>query len=87
MSGAIGSGYGLLPTLIANSTSVHQQLDTLTEQVSTGLVSQTYAGLGSGASLALDLNPQLTALQTYQQNISQATGSMQLTQTAMTQIQ
>jgi flagellar hook-associated protein 3 FlgL len=87
MSGAIGSGYGLLPTLIANSTSVHQQLDTLTEQVSTGLVSQTYAGLGSGASLALDLNPQLTALQTYQQNIGQATGSMQLTQTAMTQIQ
>jgi flagellar hook-associated protein 3 FlgL len=87
MSSTIGSGYGILPTLIANSTSVHQQLDTLTEQVSTGLVSQSYAGLGSGASVALDLSPQLTALQTYQNNIDQATGSMQVTQTAMTQIQ
>jgi flagellar hook-associated protein 3 FlgL len=55
--------------------------------VSSGLVSQTYAGLGSQAGLALDLNPQLSALQTYQNNIGQATGSMGLTQTAMTQIQ
>jgi flagellar hook-associated protein 3 FlgL len=87
MSSTIGSGFGILPTLIANSSNVHQQLDTLTEQVSTGLVSQTFAGLGSDASVALNLSPQLTALQTYQNNISQATGSMQLTQTVMTQIQ
>ena len=86
MSSAI-SGYGILPTLIANSTSVHQQLDTLTEQASTGLVSQTYAGLGGEASVSLNLNPQLTALQTYQNDIGQATGSMAVTQTAMTQIQ
>jgi flagellin-like hook-associated protein FlgL len=87
MSTTIGSGYGILPTLIANSTSVHQQLDTLTEQASTGLVSQSYAGLGGAASVSLNLNPQLTALQTYQTNIDQATGGMQVTQTAMTQIQ
>ncbi|HEX4368822.1 MAG TPA: flagellin [Rhodopila sp.] len=87
MSSAITSGYGILPTLIANSTSVHQQLDTLTEQASTGLVAQTYAGLGGEASVSLNLNPQLTALQTYQNDIGQATGSMAVTQTAMTQIQ
>lgn len=87
MSSTIGSGYGILPTLIANSASVHQQLDTLTQQVSTGLVSQTFAGLGAQASVALNLSPQITALQTYQTNIGQATGSMQVTQTAMTQIQ
>jgi flagellar hook-associated protein 3 FlgL len=86
MSSAI-AGYGILPTLIANSTSVHQQLDTLTEQASTGLVSQTYAGLGGQASVSLDLNPQLTALQNYQNNIGQATGSMQVTQATMTQLQ
>ena len=68
--------------------SVHQQLDTLTEQASTGLVSQTYAGLGGGeAGVSLDLNPQINTLQAYQNNINQATGSMQVTQTAMTQIQ
>jgi flagellar hook-associated protein 3 FlgL len=87
MSSTIGGGYGILPTLIANSANVHQQLDTLTEQASTGLVSQTFAGLGGEASVSLNLNPQLTALQTYQNNIGQATGSMQVTQTAMTQIQ
>jgi flagellar hook-associated protein 3 FlgL len=90
MSGTIGStgaGYGIISTLIANSTTVHQQLDKLTEQVSTGLVSQTYAGLGAGANVSLNLNPQLSALQTYQNNIDQATGSMQVTQTAMTQLQ
>jgi flagellar hook-associated protein 3 FlgL len=87
MSSSIGSGYGILSTLISNSTLVHQQLDTLTEQVSTGLVAQTYAGLGSEAAVSVDVNSQLSALQTYQNNISQATGSMQVTQTAMTQIQ
>jgi flagellar hook-associated protein 3 FlgL len=87
MSTSIGSGFGILSSLIANASSVHQQLDTLTEQVSTGLVSQTYAGLGSQAGVALNLNPQLTALQTYQTNIGQASGGMQLTQTTMTQIQ
>jgi flagellar hook-associated protein 3 FlgL len=90
MSGSIsapGTGYGIINTLIAQSTSVHQQLDTLTEQASTGLVAQTYAGLGAGASISLNLNPQLSALQTYQANIGQATGTMQVTQNAMTQIQ
>jgi flagellar hook-associated protein 3 FlgL len=90
MSTTIGNtvaGYGMLGTLIANSAVVHQQLDTLTEQVSTGLVSQSYAGLGSGAAISLNLNVQLTALSTAQSNINQATGSMQVTQSAMTQIQ
>jgi flagellar hook-associated protein 3 FlgL len=90
MSGSIGAtglNYSLLNTLIANSAAVHHQLDTLTQQVSTGLVSQTYAGLGAGAGVSLNLNPQLATLQTEQNNIGQATGRMQLTQTAMTQIQ
>jgi flagellar hook-associated protein 3 FlgL len=87
MSATIGTSYGMLSTLIANSVNTHQQLDTLTEQASTGLVAQTYAGLGNGADVALDLSPQISALQTYQSNINQATGSMQVTQTAMTQIQ
>ena len=87
MSTTISTSYGMLSTLIANSANTHQQLDTLTEQASTGLVAQTYAGLGNGAGVALDLSPQISALQTYQTNINQATGTMQVTQTAMTHIQ
>jgi flagellar hook-associated protein 3 FlgL len=82
---AIGNGFNA--TLIANAANVRQQLNILTEQASTGLISDTYAGLGGGAAVSLDLSPQLTALQTYQANIDQATGSMQVTQTVMTQIQ
>ena len=90
MSGSIsgvGNGFGFTATLVANAGTVHQQLDTLTEQASTGLVGQKYAELGANAGMSLDLNPRLAALNTYQSNINQATASMQITQVAMTQIQ
>ena len=88
MSGAIGSSmnsYGLLGTLIANSATVRQQLDTLTVQAGNGLIADTYAGLGSGAGVSLNLNPQVAALQNAQSNINAATGQMAVTQNAMTQ--
>ena len=87
VGGSNGVGFGFSATLVANAGNVHQQLDTLTEQASTGLTAQTYAGLGAGASVSLNLNPELSALQTYQNNISQASGGLQVTQSAMTQIQ
>jgi flagellar hook-associated protein 3 FlgL len=88
MTTGIGAtGYGFTATLIANAANVRQQLDTLTEQASSGMVADTYAGLGSAASVSLNLSPQITAMQTYDKNIDQASGSMQVTQAAMTQIQ
>jgi flagellar hook-associated protein 3 FlgL len=90
MTGGIsptGVGYSLAATLTANASKIHQQLSVLTEQASTGLIADTYAGLGNGAAVSLDLNPQLTALQTYKSNIDRASGSMQVTQAAMTQLQ
>jgi flagellar hook-associated protein 3 FlgL len=81
------SDYGSLTTLVADSASISRKLDQLTEQASTGDVASTYAGLGANASVSLDLNPQLANLTTWQNNISAATGDMQVTQTAMTQIQ
>ncbi|WP_428488237.1 flagellin [Rhodopila sp.] len=91
MSGGIGgisqSGYGIMGQLTANSQSLRNQVDTLTEQASTGLVSQSYAGLGAGASVALNLNPQIASLQTWQTNINQATSSMTVSQSALTQLQ
>jgi flagellar hook-associated protein 3 FlgL len=91
MSGSVGGvdagGYGIIQQLIADNATIRTQSDTLTEQASSGLVSQSYAGLGDGASVALNLNPQLNDLQTWQNNIGQSTGVMQVTQTVMTQIQ
>ncbi len=52
MSIAVGpADYGMLGSLIANASSVKQKLNTLTNQVSTGLIGNTYAGLGAGASI------------------------------------
>ena len=89
MSGTVTAyaGYGVMNTLIADAQTVRQRMDQLTQQSSTGLIAQTYAGLGSGAAVSLDLRPQITALGVWQANINAATGTMGVTQTAMTQLQ
>ena len=91
MSGITGavspSDYGMMGSLIAESASVRQQLDLLTTQVSTGLIGNTYAGLGTGAPVSLDLRPQIAAMQTWQNNVDASTGRTGVTQIAMTQIQ
>ncbi len=70
--------FGQMASLISDSATVKQNLDRLTIQISTGLVSDTYAGLGSGAAVSLNLEPQIAALQTWQNNINQATSGMQV---------
>jgi flagellar hook-associated protein 3 FlgL len=88
MSIAVGpADYGTLGSLIANAASVKQKIDTLTNQASTGLIGDTYAGLGTGASVSLDLRPQMVKLQTWQNSVDASTGRMAVTQSAMTNIQ
>jgi flagellar hook-associated protein 3 FlgL len=90
MSGTIGTpgtGYGFTSRLIANSTNLHRQLNALTEQASSGRVADTFAGLGTASNVSLDLNPQLSALNAYHDNIDRVSGTMQVTQAAMTQLQ
>ncbi len=80
MSGAITatsqSDSGWMSGLISDASNVRAQEQTLNSQVSTGLVSTTYSGLGSGAAVSLDINPEIANLQTWQSNINQAAGSM-----------
>jgi flagellar hook-associated protein 3 FlgL len=88
MSGALsGIGFPVLGQLAAGLDQIKQNFDTLTEQASSGLISNTYAGLGGTAPVALSLAPQIADLQTAQNNIAAASGPAQVTQTAMTQIQ
>lgn len=82
-----GSDFGTLSVLMTNTESIQKRLNTLTDQASNGDVSTTYSGLGSGAITSLELNASVGHLQTWQSNISSATGNMDVTQTAMTQIQ
>lgn len=88
MSGAINaSDYGLLSTLVANTGQTRQHLNKLAAEVSTGLNATSYDGLGAAAAVPLSLAPQIADLTTWQNNIAQASGVQQATQTALTQIQ
>ncbi|MGI3778153.1 MAG: flagellin [Janthinobacterium lividum] len=77
---------GLLGQLSGNVSSINQKLTQVGEEVSTGLVSITFAGLGSGAQTALNLRPQMAENDAISDGITAATSQMGFTQTVMTQI-
>ncbi len=77
---------GTLGLLVSNATLVNDSLSVLTEHASSGLIAQSYAGLGAGAATSLSLSPIVADQQTWQNNIDAASGPMQVAQTALTQI-
>jgi flagellar hook-associated protein 3 FlgL len=85
-SEGLSFGGGALTQVIADSTAVRTQLNDLTKQVSDGLVSDSYAGLGGGAAASLSLGASLGSVQTWQSNAQAASGPMQVAQSAMAQI-
>jgi flagellar hook-associated protein 3 FlgL len=91
MSGSITmtgvTGYATLTRLIQDSQTTHTRLDRLTNQASTGLVSDTYSGLGTAAPVSLNLRPQISNLRTWQSNVDAASGQMSVAQSALSQIQ
>ena len=91
MSGGISmigvTGFAPFGQLVANTETTHARLNKPSNQASTGLIANNYAGLGSGAAVSLDLRPQLANLQTWQNNVDASTGRMSVAQSALTQIQ
>ena len=84
--GATSGASGLLGQLAGNTSTVQQQLNVALEQQSTGLVSQSYSGLGSGARTTLDLRPEMQHQQVWQNNVDAVGSRMAVTQTTLTQI-
>ena len=78
--------YGALGQAIYSSGVVQTQLDKLTEQASSGHVSDSYGGLGANASTAISLQPQITSLTAQQSAIGAVSGQLGVAQTALTQI-
>lgn len=90
MVGSYGGATGLfgpLSRLVDDSASIKNKLDVITQQVATGLVSQTYGGLGSTAHISLDLRPQLTRVDVFGQNITSAVARIDLSSKVLDQIQ
>jgi flagellar hook-associated protein 3 FlgL len=90
MSGTVNAypavSYGLLGELSANAALTKTQLDTLTEQSASGLVSSDYGGLGTGAKVALDLTAEASQQQGYISAITSADNVISVTQTTMNQL-
>ncbi|NHO33829.1 flagellin [Acetobacter fallax] len=80
--GASGTSYVLQQAV---NTLTDEQTD-LAAQTSTGVKSQSYAGLGDDRAQALSLQPQITAVSTWQTTVSSAQTNLSVTQTALTQI-
>jgi flagellar hook-associated protein 3 FlgL len=71
---------------LAAQTNMFNQLTTLSEQLGTGDASQTYAGLGSQAGLALELGAQLSAINGYSNTASDVGTTLGVAQSVLTQI-
>lgn len=88
--GSYGSAAGLsgpLSRLVDDSASIKNRLDRITQQVATGLVSQTYGGLGGTAQLSLDLRPQLARVDVFAQNITSAVTRTDVSSQVLDQMQ
>ena len=77
---------GPLGSAIYASAAVKSQLDTLSAQVSSGHVSDSYAGLGAATQTSVDLSPQIGQLTAQSSAIDAVTGQLGVTQAALTQI-
>ena len=88
--GSYGSSVGFsgpLSRLVDDSASIKNRLDRITQQVATGLVSQTYGGLGGTAQLSLDLRPQLARVDVFGRNITSATTRTDVSSQVLDQLQ
>jgi flagellar hook-associated protein 3 FlgL len=88
MSSSISSStYSPLELMLASTSSLQDQYNTLEEQTTTGQVSQSYAGLGGVSSQVLDLNATSTQNTAYGQAITGAQAKASAMQSALTQLQ
>jgi flagellar hook-associated protein 3 FlgL len=86
---SIGTLYG--SSLIGGLSDAIGRLNTrqavLQGQVASGVASDSYAGLGATAGVALSLQPQITAAAAWSSNVTNAQTTLGVTQTALGQIQ
>lgn len=82
----INNDYSFMARLLSNSSHVRDQLNQAQEQVASGLISDSYSGLGSQARTSLSLAPAIAHQAAYGHNIDAAQGRLDITQNSMTAI-
>ena len=84
MSAPVGSStYGTLDRLLASVGGLQEQRAGLQQQVSTGKVADSYAGLGVGSARVLDLTAASRRVDAYTQSIAHAQGKAAVMQDAL----
>jgi flagellar hook-associated protein 3 FlgL len=78
---------GPLSRLVDDSAIIKSRLDRITQQASTGLVSQTYGGLLGTAQISLDLRPQLARVDVFGKNIISAVTRTDISSQVLDQLQ
>lgn len=81
--GSASAGGGTLPRLIAESVATRGRVETLSRQVATGRVADTFGGLGGGARTSLTLRPQIARTEAWQGNIEAVQGRLAETQSSL----
>lgn len=81
------STYANLQGVLQNVSQVENTLNNEQIQISSGYVSQTFAGLGGNVDQFVALNAQVSRLQNYQQNNTSLLSELNTTNTTLTQIQ
>lgn len=84
---ATNSTSGLLGYLVGESGTIQSRLTQLSQQASSGLVAQTYGGMGAAAQISLNLRPQLSEVAAYGQNITSANTQLSVTSQSLDQLQ
>lgn len=86
MSAAINTSFDGLSTIMRNVDKLNATNDALTGEISSGVTSNSYAGLGDQAYAAISLQPQISATLAWQTNLAQTQAKLAVTQTALTSI-
>lgn len=80
-----GISSSVLP-LIQSTLDINKQLDDLNRQLGTGLKSDSYAGLGTQGGIAIALNAQLSAINSYNDTMANVGTTLSLQQQVLQQI-
>ncbi len=83
---ATGAPTSTMLPLTSAVDQLNAQNAALQGELSSGVLSDSYAGLGDQRYQALDLQPQITKVAAWQQNVTSAQNTLSITQTAMSSI-
>lgn len=81
------SGIGLKSSYLTSSLlNVRSQLEDLQQQLSTGKISTTYAGLGAGRGVAVSLRAQISSMSAYADTITNVNTRINVASTALSRM-